>query len=79
MKQLLKKSTILLLFVFFVFISCEEEADSSNDCYTCDNCTAYPNILNGRQYCVEGFDNRSDWEQAKTGYETDSGCTCEFD
>ena len=71
--------TFGMLFIFsLALIACgEDEEATSNDCYTCDECTGqFANILNGREYCVDGFDNRSDWEANRNAQETDSGCTC---
>lgn len=67
----------ILAFCCILMSSCDAEEASANDCYTCDNCTEFPNILNGREYCVDGFDNRSDWETNKSAQENESGCTCE--
>ncbi|MEQ9303664.1 MAG: hypothetical protein RJQ14_07065 [Marinoscillum sp.] len=70
----------LLIIVFSIFITaCEESSESGgNDCYTCDSCSGdYAHLLNGREYCVDGFDNRSDWESNKNTQQTDNGCTCE--
>ncbi len=76
MKKFLTYS-VFLLALGAALVSCEEDEDGgANDCYTCDSCTQNPNILNGREYCVDGFDNRSDWEMIRGQYVSDSGCTC---
>lgn len=73
---MMKFSLLVVAFVGISLAACEDESVGGNDCYTCDSCTEYPNILNGREYCVDGFDNRSDWEANKSAQESESGCTC---
>ena len=73
-----RMSAAVVIVISLISFSCgEDEESSGSDCYTCDECTGqFANILNGREYCVDGFDNRSDWEANRNAQETDSGCTC---
>lgn len=68
----------VLILMAAIGFACEKEEEPTNDCYTCTGCTGqYAHLLNDREYCVDGFDNKSDWEANKTNQEEDSGCTCE--
>ncbi len=65
-----------ILTIGLSFFACKkDEEGSGSDCYTCDSCAESP-YINGTEYCVDGFDNRSDWESAKNQYQTKFGCTC---
>lgn len=77
MKTFLSKGILVSTLVLGAFsFSCEKE-ELGNDCYTCTECTGqYAHLLNDREYCVDGFDNRADWEANKTTQQEDSGCTC---
>ena len=86
MKNKVKLTGLLLGALFMVLLACEngknddEQPDDSNasDCFTCTNCQGqYANLLNG-EYCVDGFDNRADWEAMKVTREGNDGCTCEY-
>jgi|GEM_PF-5234336 len=81
MKRRIKTSFYTFLVILSFSQACEEknsDSSASSDCYTCDKCTGeYANILSGREYCVDGFDNKADWEANKNTQETDNGCTCE--
>lgn len=48
-------------------------------CFTCQNCEGQYGHLMNKQYCVDGFDNREDWLDAKKQREANNNCDCEFD
>ncbi len=55
-----------------------DDCNSGYSCFECTNCQGpYGHLING-EYCVSGFDNCEDWENAKTNYETNDGCQCAF-
>ena len=74
------------LFLVVGLLSCSSEENASDNncnpnatCFTCTNCAGqYGHLIDGT-YCVDGFDNCADWEQAKTNYETTDSCTCNYD
>ena len=59
----------------------DDDNDPSNgkDCFTCQNCEGQYGHLMNIQYCVDGFDNREDWLDAKKQREENNNCDCEFD
>lgn len=80
MKNLFRNGiTGLVILLATVAFSCGEDDEGDKDaCYTCTACTGqYAHLINDIEYCVSGFDNRSDWEASKTALEDESGCTCE--
>lgn len=80
MKNQFNKGILAIgLLLSVMTFSCGEDEDKEEgpSCYTCTECTGqYAHLLNDREYCVDGFDNRSDWEANKTAMEGENGCTC---
>jgi len=75
-KTILKLSLVALISV----LGCnkDDKCSSGNTCFECSNCQGqYGHLING-EYCVDGYDNCKDWEAAKTNYENNDGCTCQF-
>jgi hypothetical protein len=76
------KWIIPALFVGLSLASCskDDDKDPSNgkDCFTCQNCEGQYSHLMNIEYCVDGFDNRGDWLDAKKQRENTNNCDCEF-
>lgn len=53
------KKTLFIVFLGFLFSACEKD-----NCYLCDSCNhQFAHLMNNRTYCVDGFDNRKDFEE----------------
>ena len=80
------RKTILFIGITTVLLAvgCNKDDDNNGDCtsektcFECVNCQGqYGHLIDG-EYCKDGFDNCQDWEAAKTNYETNDGCDCEY-
>jgi len=78
----MKHKLLILFFALLWFSACKKDDDNNcgqnATCFTCENCQGqYGHLING-EYCVDGYDNCEDWEAAKTHYETNDGCDCQY-
>lgn len=73
--------TILSISVMILLTGCNKSnnCNSSSTCFVCENCQGqYSHLINGQEKCVDGYDNCEDWEEAKTNYEVNDGCDCQY-